>query len=178
MTGCVGLLFGRAFTDILSGYRVFSRRFVKSFPALSNGFEIETELTVHALELRMPIDEIDTPYQSRPEGSVSKLNTYRDGMRILITIVKLFKQERPLAFFGCLSMLLGLAALILAVPLFLTYAETGLVPRFPTAILVTGMTLLAFLSLACGLILDTVSRGRHEMKRMIYLQIKSSQASL
>lgn len=175
LTECVGLLFGRAFTDILSGYRVFSRRFVKSFPALSNGFEIETELTVHALELRMAIDEIDTPYKSRPEGSVSKLNTYRDGIRILITIVKLFKQERPLAFFGWLSLLLGLAALILAVPLFMTYAETGLVPRFPTAILVTGMTLLAFLSLGCGLILDTVSRGRHEMKRLIYLQIKSPQ---
>jgi glycosyltransferase involved in cell wall biosynthesis len=171
LTECVAQLFGRAFTDILSGYRVFSRRFVKSFPALSTGFETETELTVHALALRMPIDEIETPYKSRPEGSVSKLNTYRDGFRILSTILKLFRQERPLAFFGIIGIVLGAAALALAIPLFVTYATTGLVPRFPTAVLVTGMTLTAFLSLACGLILDTVTRGRHEMKRLVYLQI-------
>ena len=176
LTEFVARLFGRAFTDILSGYRVFSRRFVKSFPALATGFEIETELTVHALELRMPIDEIDTPYKSRPEGSVSKLNTYRDGIRILWTILKLFRQERPLAFFGSLGAALGLASLALSIPLFLTYAETGLVPRFPTAILITGMTLTAFLSLACGLILDTVTRGRHEMKRLVYLQIAPPRA--
>jgi len=176
LTECVALLFGRALTDILSGYRVFSRRFVKSFPALAAGFEIETELTVHALELRMPIDEIETPYKSRPEGSASKLNTYRDGIRILATILKLFRQERPLAFFGCIGAVLGLVSLALSIPLFLTYAETGLVPRFPTAILVTGMTLTAFLSLGCGLILDTVTRGRHEMKRLIYMQIAPPKA--
>lgn len=171
LTEFVARLFGRAFTDILSGYRVFSRRFVKSFPALATGFEIETELTVHALELRMPIEEFETPYKSRPEGSVSKLNTYRDGIRILWTILKLFGQERPLAFFGGIGAGLGLASLVLSVPLFLTYVETGLVPRFPTAILVTGMMLTAFVSLASGLILDTVTRGRHEMKRLAYLQI-------
>lgn len=171
LTSCVALLFGRAFTDILSGYRVFSRRFVKSFPALATGFETETELTVHALELRMPIEEIDTPYGARPEGSVSKLNTYRDGWRILVTILKLFRQERPLAFFGALTGVLGLLALGLSAPLFLTYYQTGQVPRFPTAILAMGIVVLAGLSSVCGLILDTVTRGRHEMKRLIYLQI-------
>ena len=176
LTEFVARLFGRAFTDILSGYRVFSRRFVKSFPALATGFEIETELTVHALELRMPIEEIDTPYKSRPEGSISKLSTYRDGIRILWTILKLFRQERPLAFFGVISVVLSLASLTLSFPLFLTYAETGLVPRFPTAVLVTGMMLAAFLSLACGLILNTVTRGRHETKRLAYLQIAPPQA--
>jgi glycosyltransferase involved in cell wall biosynthesis len=171
LTEFVALLFGRAFTDILSGYRVFSRRFVKSFPALATGFEIETELTIHALELRMPIEEIETPYKSRPEGSVSKLNTYRDGIRILLMIVKLFWQERPLAFFGGIGAILGLASAALSIPLFLTYAETGLVPRLPTAILVTGMMLASFLLLVSGLILDTVTRGRYEMKRLAYLQI-------
>lgn len=171
LTEFVARLFGRSFTDILSGYRVFSRRYVKSFPALATGFEIETELTVHALELRMPIEEIETPYKSRPEGSISKLNTYRDGIRILWMILKLFRQERPLAFFGGICAGLGLASLALSIPLFLTYAKTGLVPRYPTAILVTGMMLMAFVSLACGLILDTVTRGRHEMKRLVYLQI-------
>jgi glycosyltransferase involved in cell wall biosynthesis len=176
LTECVARLFGRAFTDILSGYRVFSRRFVKSFPALAIGFEIETELTVHALELRMPIEEVEARYKSRPPGSVSKLNTYRDGIRILATILKLFRQERPMAFFGSIGVVLGLTAFGLSIPLFLTYVESGLVPRFPTAILVTGMTLTAFLSLACGLILDTVTRGRHEMKRLIYLQIAPPRA--
>lgn len=171
LTECVARLFGRAFTDILSGYRVFSRRFVKSFPALSTGFETETELTVHALELRMPIEEVDAPYKSRPEGSVSKLNTYRDGIRILWTILKLFRQERPLAFFGALGAVVFLAAVGLAIPLMITYAQTSLVPRIPTAILVTGMMLTAVLSLVCGLILDTVTRGRHEIKRLVYLQI-------
>jgi len=167
----VARLFGRAFTDILSGYRVFSRRFVKSFPALAAGFEIETELTVHALELRMPIEEMETQYRSRPEGSVSKLNTYRDGIRILWMILKLFRQERPLAFFGSIGAGLGLASLALSIPLFLTYAETGLVPRLPTAILCTGLMLTTFGSLSCGLILDTVTRGRQEMKRLAYLQM-------
>ena len=178
LTEFVALLFGRAFTDILSGYRVFSRRFVKSFPALATGFEIETELTVHALELRMPIEEMAAPYASRPEGSLSKLNTYRDGIRILRTILKLFRQERPLSFFRGFAIVLGLAALVLSIPLFLTYSQTGLVPRVPTALLATGMMLTAFLSLGCGLILDTVTRGRQEMKRLAYLQIAPPQVDL
>ncbi|MEW6519495.1 MAG: glycosyltransferase family 2 protein [Thermodesulfobacteriota bacterium] len=171
LTGFVSLLFGRSLTDMLSGFRVLSRRFVKSFPALSKGFETETELTVHALELRMPITEIVTPYGSRPEGSPSKLHTYRDGLRILLTIINLFKEERPLAFFTILFALLASLSVILAVPLFITYLETGLVPRFPTAILATGTMLLAFLSLVCGLILDTVTHGRRELKRLSYLAI-------
>lgn len=171
LTGCVSLLFGRNLTDMLSGFRVLSRRFVKSFPALAKGFETETELTVHALELRMPVAEIVTPYGARPIGSESKLHTYRDGFRILMTIVNLFKEERPLAFFTILFGLLAALAVGLAVPIFLTYAATGLVPRFPTAILATGIMLLAFLSLACGLILDTVTHGRRELKRLHYLSI-------
>lgn len=169
LTGCVAMLFGRSFTDILSGYRVFSRRFVKSFPALAAGFEIETELTVHALELRMPIGEFDTPYRSRPAGSTSKLSTYRDGWRILMTILKLMKSERPLSFFGAVCALLLLLSVVLAAPIVQTWLTTGLVPRFPTAILATGLALLGFLSLACGLILDTVTRGRQELKRLAYL---------
>ena len=176
LTECVARLFGRAFTDILSGYRVFSRRYVKSFPALATGFEIETELTVHALELRMPIEEIVAPYKSRPDGSISKLNTYRDGIRILWTILKLFRQERPLMFFVGIGSVFWLASFALAVPLFLTFTETGLVPRFPTAVLVTGMMITGFLSLTCGLILDTVTRGRHEMKRLAYLRIAPPRA--
>ncbi len=171
LTEFVARLFGREFTDILSGYRVFSRRFAKSFPALAIGFEIETELTVHALELRMPIGEVDTPYKSRPEGSFSKLSTYRDGLRILGTIFKLFRQERPIVFFGGLGALFAVIALVLVSPLLLTYAETGLVPRIPTAILVTGMMIASLLSIACGLILDTVTKGRHEMKRLAYLAV-------
>lgn len=169
LTGCVALLFGRNLTDMLSGFRVLSRRFVKSFPALAKGFETETELTVHALELRMPVAEIVTPYGARPTGSESKLHTYRDGFRILMTIVNLFKEERPLAFFSLLFALLATLAVGLAVPIILTYLDTGLVPRFPTAILATGIMLLAFLSLVCGLILDTVTHGRRELKRLHYL---------
>lgn len=171
LTGFLGLCFGRSFTDILSGYRVFSRRFVKSFPALSAGFETETELSVHALELRMPFAEMPTPYGARPAGSASKLRTYRDGFRILITIVNLFKEERPLAFFSIIAAALALTALGLAAPIFVTYLETGLVPRFPTAILATGLMILACLSATCGLILDTVTHGRREMKRLFYLAI-------
>ncbi|MBI4792383.1 MAG: glycosyltransferase [Deltaproteobacteria bacterium] len=174
LTGFVSLLFGRSLTDMLSGYRVMSRRFVKSFPALAKGFETETELTVHALELRMPTAEVITPYGNRPEGSVSKLHTYRDGFRILLTIINLFKEERPLAFFTILFALLAAISLGLAVPIFLTYMATGLVPRFPTAILATGIMLLAFLSLVCGLILDTVTHGRREMKRLHYLSIAAA----
>ena len=171
LTGFVSLLFGRELTDILSGYRVFSRRFVKSFPALSKGFETETELTVHALELRMPVAEVVTPYGMRPEGSESKLRTYRDGFRILKTILDLFKEERPLIFFSLLFALLACVSVILVIPIFITYVETGLVPRFPTAILSTGIMILAFLSLACGFILDMVTLGRRELKRLSYLSI-------
>ena len=162
-------LFGRSFTDIFSGYRAFSRRFVKSFPVLSQGFEIETEMSVHALELRMPVGEIETRYLARPEGSHSKLSTFRDGWRILNTIVILYRVERPVLFFGSLAALLLIAALVLAMPLVFTFLETGLVPRFPTAVLVTGMTIVAVLSFFAGLILDTVTRGRREMRRLAYL---------
>jgi glycosyltransferase involved in cell wall biosynthesis len=171
LTGFLGLCFGRTFTDILSGYRVFSRRFVKSFPALSVGFETETELSVHALELRMPIAEVSTPYRARPVGSASKLRTYRDGFRILMMILNLFKEERPLAFFSIIAGVFALAAVVLAYPVFITYLETGLVPRFPTAILSTGLMILASLSLTCGFVLDTVTHGRREMKRLAYLAI-------
>ena len=171
LTGFVSLLFGREITDMLSGYRVFSRRFVKSFPALSKGFETETELTVHALELRMPVAEVVTPYGMRPTGSESKLRTYRDGFRILKTIINLFKEERPLIFFSLLFAMLALISVILVIPIFITYVETGQVPRFPTAILSTGIMILAFLSLACGFILDMVTLGRRELKRLSYLSI-------
>jgi glycosyltransferase involved in cell wall biosynthesis len=168
-TGLLARLFGRSFTDIFSGYRVFSRRFVKSFPVLSEGFEIETEISVHALELRMPVGEIVTAYGARPEGSASKLSTYRDGWRILKTIGTLYRVERPVLFYGGLACLLLLAAVILAVPLLITYLDTGLVPRFPTAILATGLVIIAVLSFFAGLILDTVTRGRREMRRIAYL---------
>jgi hypothetical protein len=171
LTGFLGLCFGRTFTDILSGYRVFSRRFVKSFPALSAGFETEVELSVHALELRMPIAEVVTPYKARPTGSASKLRTYRDGFRILMMILNLFKEERPLAFFSIIAGVLALVAVVLSYPVFVTYIETGLVPRFPTAILSTGLMILASLSLTCGFVLDTVTHGRREMKRLAYLGI-------
>ena len=170
-TGMLGRLFGRSFSDIFSGYRVFSRRFVKSFPVLSSGFEIETEISVHALELRMPVGEVETAYASRPEGSESKLSTFGDGWRILKTIVTLYRVERPVLFFGSIGALLLIAALILAVPLIVTYLDTGLVPRFPTAILITGMTIVAVLCFFAGLILDTVTRGRREMRRLAYLSL-------
>ncbi|MDP3695925.1 MAG: hypothetical protein Q8R42_07420, partial [Desulfocapsaceae bacterium] len=171
LTGIVAWTFGNRLKDMLSGYRVFSRRYVKSFPSLAVGFETETELTIHALELKMPIAEVVTPYGSRPEGSESKLSTYRDGYRILLTIIALFKKERPLIFFTILFGLLAAISLGLATPILLTYADTGLVPRFPTAILATGIMLLACLSLACGLILDTVTHGRRELKRLRYLTV-------
>lgn len=174
LTGLVANIFGDRIQDMLSGYRVFSRRFVKSFPALSTGFETETELTVHALELNMPIAEMPTPYKDRPEGSFSKLNTIRDGIRILRTIGNLVREERPLQFFSAAAGVLLLLALILAAPLLAGYVETGLVPRLPTAVLAVGLTLSAFLSLACGLILDTVTHGRREMKRLRYLAIPAT----
>lgn len=169
MTGFLAGLFGRTFTDIFSGYRVFSRRFVKSFPVLSSGFEIETEISVHALELKMPVGEIETTYFARPEGSVSKLSTYRDGFRILKTIVTLYRIERPMFFFGWIAALFALLAVILSIPLAVTYAQTGLVPRFPTAILATGLMILSALNLFTGLILDTVVHGRREVRRLAYL---------
>jgi glycosyltransferase involved in cell wall biosynthesis len=169
LTGMLAWLFGRSFTDILSGYRVFSRRFVKSFPVLSEGFEIETEISVHALELRMPVAERVTAYAARLEGSESKLSTYRDGWRILRTILTLFRIEKPLAFFGIIGAALALIAIGISIPLFLTFFETGLVPRLPTAVLAMGIMLLAFLNGFCGLILDTVVRGRREMRRLAYL---------
>ena len=174
-TSLLAGLFGRSFTDIFSGYRVFSRRFVKSFPVLSEGFEIETEMSVHALELRMPVGEIETAYGARPEGSSSKLSTYRDGWRILKTIGTLYRVERPVLFYGSLGALLLVAAIILAVPLVLTYLDTGLVPRFPTAILVTGMVVIAVLCFFAGLILDTVTRGRRELRRLFYLSYQATQ---
>ena len=170
-TDILGKLFGRSFSDIFSGYRVFSRRFVKSFPVLSSGFEIETEMSVHALELRMPVGEVETAYASRPEGSESKLSTFGDGWRITKTIVTLYRTERPVLFFGSIGALLLVAALLLAIPLIVTYLDTGLVPRFPTAILITGMTIVAVLCFFAGLILDTVTRGRREMRRLAYLAL-------
>ena len=164
-------LFGRSFTDIFSGYRVFSRRFVKSFPVLSEGFEIETEMSVHALELRMPVGEIETAYGARPEGSASKLSTYRDGWRIMNTILHLFRIERPVLFYGGFGVFLAALAIVISIPLVITYIETGLVPRFPTAILATGLMIVAFLSFMCGLILDTVVRGRREVRRLHYLSL-------
>ncbi|WP_082737785.1 MULTISPECIES: glycosyltransferase family 2 protein [unclassified Sphingomonas] len=169
MTGLLARLFGRSFTDIFSGYRVFSRRFVKSFPVLSAGFEIETEISVHALELKMPVGEVETRYLARPEGSASKLSTYRDGARIARTILTLYRIEKPMLFFGIVALALAVLAVILAIPLVTTYLETGLVPRFPTAILATGLVILAALSSFAGLILDTVVRGRREMRRLAYL---------
>jgi glycosyltransferase involved in cell wall biosynthesis len=169
LTGLLAWIFGRSFSDILSGYRVFSRRFVKSFPILSTGFEIETEISVHALELRMPVAEVTTRYGARPEGSMSKLSTYRDGFRILNTILILCRIERPVLFFGVIGGVLAALALVLAAPLVLTYAQTGLVPRLPTAVLVTGLMILASLCLFTGLILDTVVRGRREVRRLAYL---------
>jgi hypothetical protein len=171
LTGIVSRIFGNRLSDMLSGYRVFSRRFAKSFPGLSHGFEIETELTVHALELRLPMAEIRAPYGARPPGSMSKLGTIRDGIRVLWAILVLVKEERPLPFFSMIAVALAVSSVLLTVPLFITFVETGLVPRVPTAVLATGMMLLAFLSFACGLILDTVTRGRRELKRLHYLSI-------
>ena len=169
LTRFLSSVFGQAFKDILSGYRVFSRRFVKSFPVLSDGFEIETELTVHALELSMPVAEVETPYYARPEGSVSKLNTYRDGLRILATILKLYRSEKPLRFFSVVGVFFAIVSIGLAIPVIVTYLEEGIVPRLPTAVLSTGLMIVAVLSVSSGLVLDTVTRGRREMKHLAYL---------
>ncbi|AXK83394.1 glycosyltransferase [Pseudolabrys taiwanensis] len=172
LTRFVASVFGPSFNDMLSGYRVFSRRFVKSFPVLSGGFEIETELTIHALELGLAVAEIDTPYYARLEGSSSKLNTWRDGFRILWTILQLYRAERPLPFFSAVGFALAIVSVALAVPIVITFVETGMVPRLPTAILSTGLMLVAFLSFAVGLVLDTVTRGRREMKLLAFLALR------
>lgn len=171
LTGLVTAVFGKRTTDMLSGFRVFSRRFAKTFPALAGGFEIETELTVHALELRMPIGEIATPYKERPPGSSSKLSTFKDGFRILWMISKLVKEERPMQSFSITAAVLALGSVVLAWPVVANYLATGLVPRLPTAVLSMGLMILAFLALACGVILETVTRGRREMKRLRYLEL-------
>ena len=169
LTGFLSTVFGEAFADVLSGYRVFSRRFIKSFPVLSDGFEIETELTVHALELALPVAEIETPYYPRPAGSFSKLNTWRDGFRILGTILKLYRSEKPLRFFTAIGIFLTLVSIGLAIPIVITYLEQGIVPRLPTAVLSMGLMILAVLSVSSGLVLDTVTRGRREIKLLAYL---------
>jgi hypothetical protein len=169
LTRFLSSVFGQEFKDILSGYRVFSRRFVKTFPVLSDGFEIETELSVHALELALPVAEIETPYFARPQGSFSKLHTWRDGFRILGTIIKLYRSEKPLRFFTAIGCCLALVSVGLAIPVIATYLEQGLVPRLPTAVLSMGLMILAVLSVSSGLVLDTVTRGRREMKLLAYL---------
>jgi glycosyltransferase involved in cell wall biosynthesis len=168
LTGFLSAVFGQAFKDVLSGYRVFSRRFVKSFPVLSDGFEIETELSVHALELAMPVAEVATPYYERPNGSVSKLNTWRDGFRILNTMLKLYRSEKPLRFFASIGLCLALVSVGLSIPVITTFLEQGVVPRLPTAVLSMGLMILAMLSVSSGLVLDTVTRGRREMKLLAY----------
>lgn len=168
------VIFGGNLTDMLSGYRVFSKRFAKSFPAFSQGFEIETELTIHALELRMPIAEYPTKYRARPPGSVSKLSTYKDGFRVASTIAKLFMIEHPLAFYTLSAFTLFSAGIYLSIPIFSEYFETGLVPRIPTTILIIGIMLSGLGSLFCGIVLDTVSRGRHEIRRIAYLAVEVS----
>ena len=170
LSGFVTHIFGQSFSDMLSGYRVFSRRFVKSFPVLSGGFEIETELTIHALELELPVAEVNTPYYARREGSASKLNTWRDGFRILWSIFQIYRSERPLPFFTAIAIALAAISVGLAIPIFITFVQQGNVPRFPTAILATGLMLAALLSFAGGLVLDTVTRGRREIKLLAYLR--------
>jgi glycosyltransferase involved in cell wall biosynthesis len=178
LTGMLAQLFGRSFSDILSGYRVFSRRFAKSFPVLSSGFEIETEISVHSLEMRMPVAEVVTAYAARPEGSESKLSTYRDGWRILNTIMRLFRYERPMLFFGAIGGLFAAAAFGLSIPLIATFIDTGLVPRLPTAVAITGLVILAALCWMCGLILDTVVRGRLELRRLAYLSYPAPRSEI
>jgi hypothetical protein len=178
LSAFIAFVFGSTIKDALSGYRVFSRRFVKSFPVLSGGFEIETELTIHALELGLAIDEIMTPYRARPTGSASKLNTWRDGFRILLTIFNIYRAERPLAFYSCLGAVAAISSIALAMPVVVTYLETGLVPRLPTAVLSTGLMLSALLCMAVGLVLDTVTRGRREMKLLAYLSHRAPERQI
>lgn len=177
LTQIVRSIFGRETSDMLSGYKALSRRFVKSFPAMSGGFETETELTVHALEMRMPMGEISAAYAERPSGSTSKLRTYRDGTRILMLISRLIKDERPLHFFALGGLAAGLIGVLLGVPVVLNYFETGLVPRLPTAVLSVGLVMLGFLSVFTGLILDVVTKARQELKRLTYLSMPPPGAS-
>lgn len=176
LTGLVRFIFGNEFRDMLSGYRVFSRRFVKSFPLMSQGFEIETELTIHALELEMPSSEVRVGFKDRPAGSFSKLNTISDGIRILWTIGALLKQERPMQLFSGIGAIFALLSISLAWPVLTEYLQSGLVPRLPTAVLATGLMLLGWFSFFSGLILDTVTRGRQEAKRLRYLEWPCVQA--
>jgi hypothetical protein len=171
LTQIVRTFFGRQTTDMLSGYKLLSRRFVKSFPAMSGGFETETELTVHALEMRMPMTELSADYKERPDGSTSKLRTYHDGAKILMLISRLVKDERPLQFFTAIGIAFGAVGLALGLPIVLTFFETGLVPRLPTAVLSVGFEVLACLSVFAGLILDVVTKSRQELKRLVYLSI-------
>lgn len=173
LTGAVARIFGGNFADMLSGYRVFSRRFVKSFAAESHGFEIETELTVHALEMRLPYAEISTPYSERPEGSESKLSTYKDGIKILRMIIRLYSNERPSQFWGIIGLVLLLVALVVVLPVIVEYAETNTVPRFPTLIVASGLMVVGFLSATIGLVLRTVTKGRKEAKHLAYLAFSS-----
>ncbi len=177
LTQMVRSFFGREISDMLSGYKALSRRFVKSFPAMSGGFEVETELAVHALEMRMPMGELAASYKERPEGSTSKLRTYRDGVRILMLISRLIKDERPLQFFATTGIVIGLLGLLSGTPVVLTYFETGLVPRLPTAVLSVGLVMLGFLAIFVGLILDVVTKARQEFKRLTYLSIDRTSAS-
>jgi hypothetical protein len=172
-TRCLARMFGEQFSDVLSGYRVFSRRFVKSFPALSDGFDIEAELSIHALELALPVGEVETPYYSRPEGSFSKLSTWSDGFRIMTTILKLLRSEKPLQFFNAVAAFLAIVSLALAIPVFITFVEQGIVPRLPTAVLSMGLMIMAMLAVTCAFVLDTVSRGRRETKLLAYLSQRS-----
>lgn len=175
LTGVVGALFGRQITDMLSGYRAFSRRYVKSFPALSREFEIETELTIHSLHLRVPVAELPVGYKERPDGGESKLRTYRDGWRILRWIIEITRHERPALFHGVLAGVFALIALILGLPVIMDYLETGLVPRFPTAILASAITIIAFATLGLGYLLDAIRRGREEAARLSYLRLPALQ---
>ena len=177
LTNSVMTIFGGQFTDMLSGYRVFSRRYVKSIPVLAHGFEIETELTVHALELRMPYGEVETPYGSRPVGSESKLSTYKDGWKITTTILRLYVSERPFSFFGGIALVIALTSVVLALPVISEYVSSGKVPRFPTAILAASMMVCSLISFVCGLVLDNVTRARHEVKRVAYLAVPLAQVS-
>jgi glycosyltransferase involved in cell wall biosynthesis len=167
----VSIAFGATWTDMLSGYKVMSRRFVKTFPVASRGFEIETELLIHSMETRASSAEMFTSYGERGEGTVSKLKTYRDGFRILRVILVLIKDERPLQFFSAVAAVLAVASVVLAWPLFVEFARTGLVPRFPTAILATGLMLVSFLSFFAGLLLDGIASARREAKRLAYLRM-------
>ncbi|WP_158783504.1 glycosyltransferase family 2 protein [Pantoea sp. BAV 3049] len=178
LTGTVTTIFKGEFSDMLSGYRVFSRRYVKSFPCLSRGFEIETELTIHALELRMRYGEVQTSYGERPEGSTSKLSTYKDGIKILKTIIKLYMSERPFYFFLILSILFVFLSIILGFPILAEFEETGLVPRFPTAILASAIMTIGIISFVCGIILESVTMGRREMKALFYLNSNYSHENI